>query len=96
MSYARVLIEIGAAKEVEKYIEVDLPSGEKYHQAIYYEYLPKFCSNCRVMGHSSNTCKVLKMLKAKRAAEAQNSLIVTDNGLVLQQQSLPLDSDFPM
>ena len=88
VSFARALVEIVVAKEVRKYIEVALPFGGSYQQAIYYENLPKFCSNCMVIGHSDNSCKVLENMKAKRAAETQNPLrTVTDNGLVLQQHS---------
>ncbi|GFZ21252.1 hypothetical protein Acr_29g0004140 [Actinidia rufa] len=67
-SYARTLIEIDEAKEVENSIGVALPFGEVYQQAIYYENIPKFCSHCKVMGHSVNACKVLANLKDKGAA----------------------------
>ncbi|GFZ21561.1 hypothetical protein Acr_29g0007230 [Actinidia rufa] len=78
VSYARVLIKIDVAKNVAKSIEVVLPTGQSYHRAIYYENLPKFCSNCRVMGHSVKNYKVLESIEAKKAAEGQNSLNTGD------------------
>ncbi|GFY99599.1 hypothetical protein Acr_13g0009990 [Actinidia rufa] len=47
VSYARALVEVDVANEMVKCIEVELPSGEIHLQAVYYENLPKFCSNCK-------------------------------------------------
>ena len=69
VSYARALVEIDVAKDLEKYIEVELPTGVIHKQVIYYENLPKFCSNCRVMGHSVSSCKVMEKIKEKQATE---------------------------
>ncbi|GFY83129.1 hypothetical protein Acr_02g0013690 [Actinidia rufa] len=68
-SYARALVEIDMAKEVVEYVEVELPNGKKHCQYIYYENLPKYCTNCAIMGHSVGSCKVLESIQEKKAME---------------------------
>ena len=57
-SYARVLIEIDASRELVKSVPFKLPSGKLRIQPIKYEYEPKFYAHCKVFGHSLKECKV--------------------------------------
>jgi len=56
-SYARVLIEIDASKELVKSVAFKLPSGKLRIQPVQYEYEPKFCAFCKAFGHSGKGCK---------------------------------------
>jgi len=63
-SYARVLIEIDASKDLIKSVLFKLPSGKLRTQPVIYEYEPRFCAHCKVFGHSVKGCKALEQDKA--------------------------------
>ncbi|KAL2533177.1 Uncharacterized protein Adt_06528 [Abeliophyllum distichum] len=56
LSYARVLIEVDAAKELVRTVNIGLPNGDVYDQKVIFEHEPKFCSFCRTFGHSHSSC----------------------------------------
>ena len=58
LSYARVLIEIDASRELVKSVPFKLPLGKLCIQPIKYAYEPKFCVHCKFFGHSLKGCKV--------------------------------------
>ncbi|GFY97543.1 hypothetical protein Acr_12g0000840 [Actinidia rufa] len=64
LSLAKICAKIGNAVSVDKYTVHS-------ERNIIYENLPKFCTNCKTMGHSDSTCKVLQALKPKQAIEIQ-------------------------
>lgn len=57
ISFAHVLVEIDPTKELRRSIEIQLPSGKIRQQKVWYENEPKFCSMCKVLGHSASVCK---------------------------------------
>lgn len=57
-SYARVLIEVDASKELVRSVPFKLSSGKLRVQPVQYEYEPKFCAHCKVFGHTVVGCKV--------------------------------------
>lgn len=61
--YARVLVEVDAAKELVKEVSFKLPDGLMFHQDIEYEFSPKFCSHCKMIGHSLHDCKAIPAQK---------------------------------
>ncbi|GFS44393.1 hypothetical protein Acr_00g0090060 [Actinidia rufa] len=72
-SYARALVEIDMAKEVVEYVEVELPNGKKTLSIYLYENLPKYCTNCAIMGHSVGSSKVLESIQEKKAMETKKN-----------------------
>ena len=60
MTYARCLVEIDLAKDLTHSTSLQLPGGVEYEQAIFYENLPRFCPQCRMMGHTKESCKTSK------------------------------------
>ncbi|KAL2474500.1 zinc ion binding [Abeliophyllum distichum] len=71
ISYARVLVEIDAAKDLVRTVNVGLPNGDVYDQEVIYEHEPKFCSFCRMFGHSSKSCALHSQEKPSPNAAAQ-------------------------
>ncbi|XP_057953116.1 uncharacterized protein LOC131147628 [Malania oleifera] len=60
VSFARVLMEVDVAKEIKHSIKVFLPDDEEMEQEVVYENLPRFCSHCKYVGHTSNYCGIKK------------------------------------
>lgn len=56
ISYARVLVEVDAAKELVRSVHLKLPNGKKREQEVLFEFEPKFCASCKVFGHTSSIC----------------------------------------
>jgi len=60
LSFARVMVEVDASKELVSSLEIKLPTGDIYNQLVVYEVTPKYCKNCKVFGHIDGDCsKVL-------------------------------------
>ena len=57
ISFARVLVEIDPTKELKRSVEIQLPTGKVRQQKVIYENEPKYCSLCKVLGHSVAACK---------------------------------------
>ncbi|KAI3467943.1 hypothetical protein Pfo_024606, partial [Paulownia fortunei] len=60
LSYARVLVKVDAAKELVMSIHIQLPNGRIRDQQVDYEYEPKYCAGCKVLGHHTDACNVPK------------------------------------
>jgi len=74
-SYARVLIEIDASKDLVKSVPFKLPSGKLRMQPVQFEFEPRFCTHCKVFGHSVKGCKVIEPdQEEKKTADVNSSL----------------------
>ena len=56
ISFARVLVEVDASKELVKVVEVMLPTGVVYDQLVVFEFTPKYCKKCKTFSHSDDGC----------------------------------------
>ena len=56
ISFARVLVEVDASKDIISEVEVRLPTGEVYQQSVIPELIPKFCKMCKSFGHVEGGC----------------------------------------
>ena len=71
LSYARVLIEVDLLSDLPSSVNVILPNGATLPQQIVYESLPRFCKQCKILGHLTLTCtKGLKPRSKKRPHES--------------------------
>ena len=57
LSYARVLVEVDASKDLVTSVEMRLPTGVVYSQLVVFEVIPKYCKKCRSFGHREGDCK---------------------------------------
>ncbi|KAJ6981093.1 hypothetical protein NC653_024473 [Populus alba x Populus x berolinensis] len=68
VSYARILIEVDLLSILPSSVNVILPNGIALQQHIVYESLPRFCRQCKSLGHSTLICsKGLKSINKKRS-----------------------------
>ncbi|XP_070014503.1 uncharacterized protein [Nicotiana sylvestris] len=51
ISYARVLIEMDISKELPKSIKIQDPTGKDFEQLVEYDWVPKYCKKCLMVGH---------------------------------------------
>jgi hypothetical protein len=51
-----VLVEVDLLGELLYFVDILLPNRNTLHQKVIYETLPKFCSHCHVLIHSSRVC----------------------------------------
>lgn len=57
-----MLVEVDASEELVRNVKIKLPlRGGEYTQRVEFEYEPKFCSHCRMLGLSG--CLQLKAQK---------------------------------
>jgi len=56
ISFARVLVEVDASKDIISEVEIRLPTGEVYQQSVIPELIPKFCKRCKSFGHVEGGC----------------------------------------
>jgi len=64
LSFARVMVEVDASKELVSSLEIKLPTGDIYDQLVVFEIKPKYCKKCKVFGHIEGDCsKVLEGAK---------------------------------
>nr|XP_016489638.1 PREDICTED: uncharacterized protein LOC107809505 [Nicotiana tabacum] len=52
VSYARMLIEVDVTKPLKDEITVEEPNRRTFLQPINYDWKPKFCETCQVIGHN--------------------------------------------
>ncbi|KAL0408137.1 UNVERIFIED_CONTAM: hypothetical protein Sradi_1748100 [Sesamum radiatum] len=57
ISYARILVEVDASKELVDQVEFILPDGTARKQPVRYEFMPKFCTTCNHFGHLRDSCQ---------------------------------------
>ncbi|KAL0445944.1 UNVERIFIED_CONTAM: hypothetical protein Slati_1722300 [Sesamum latifolium] len=57
ISYARILVEVDALKELVDQVEFILLNGAVRKQPIRYEFTPKFCTTCNRFGHLRDSCQ---------------------------------------
>jgi hypothetical protein len=43
-------------EDLRSFIDVVPPNGNPLYQKVTHETLPKFCKNCKVLGHSTEAC----------------------------------------
>lgn len=72
LTYARVLVEVDASKELVRTIQIKLPIGKTREQTVIYEYEPKFCSGCKVIGHSSQGCTANNQETGSKSAKLKH------------------------
>lgn len=75
ISYVRVLVELNIVKDLTTEIPIKLLGGRVRTQNVLYENLPKFCTSCRIMGHSLEGCRKNNpkvQMKGNKAKEAPN------------------------
>ena len=56
ISFARVLVEVDASKELITVVEVVLPTGVVYDQMVVFEVAPNYCKKCKAFGHGDVGC----------------------------------------
>lgn len=59
-NYARMLVEIDASKELVNFVDMRLLNGETRKQFVEYEFVPKYCTDCKQLGHSLSGCEARK------------------------------------
>ncbi|XP_061350000.1 uncharacterized protein LOC133295217 [Gastrolobium bilobum] len=57
VSFARALVEVDVAVDMEYEVRCRLPDGSTFFQSIEYESLPSFCDHCKMTGHNVAKCK---------------------------------------
>ncbi|CAI9112272.1 OLC1v1012692C1 [Oldenlandia corymbosa var. corymbosa] len=63
-SVARVCVEVDLLKDLPKQIRLGV-EGNTYFQAVTYENLPEYCTECSKIGHSVKNCKHTKEWKSE-------------------------------
>jgi len=56
LSYARVLVEVDLLADLPSLINITLPNGVSISQVMSYKSLPRFCKQCKTLGHSNYAC----------------------------------------
>ncbi|KAI8543997.1 hypothetical protein RHMOL_Rhmol08G0261100 [Rhododendron molle] len=83
LMFARVCIEVDAAKEIPKSFVVNLGYGEPYEIRVEVPWKPQACHICKIFGHTTNACGVKpqappsQVWKAKEMV-GQEVLVVKD------------------
>jgi hypothetical protein len=67
LSYARMLIDIDLLVELPSSIDITLPNGVTKSQAVINESLPRFCKQCKTLGHSTSACNKAFSHKRKKS-----------------------------
>jgi len=71
VSYARILVEIDASRELVRSVHMRFPSGKIRSQPVIYEFEPKFCPTCKVFGHSLAGCKTSSVEVGRKTTETK-------------------------
>ncbi|KAJ6907499.1 hypothetical protein NC651_018036 [Populus alba x Populus x berolinensis] len=61
VSFARVMVEVTLTNDLPCSIRLSMPDGTIINQKVIYEYKPRFCSNCRIAGHTTNVYQKLHL-----------------------------------
>lgn len=54
--YARVLVKFDLLDDLVHSVDILLPNGTALTQSVIYETLPRFCKQCKVLGHATGVC----------------------------------------
>lgn len=79
LSYAQVLVEIDASKELIRTVEMILPTGKLRVQSVVYEHKLKFCATCKMFGHMTAVCNS-KKLAGKQSQNVEANGMLTQAG----------------
>ena len=79
VTFARCLVEIDMAEELIHSVTLQMPEGGEHDQMIYYENLPRYCPQCKVMGHTKDNCK-RKLTNSNKAANTEQPGQITAEG----------------
>ncbi|XP_020245418.1 uncharacterized protein LOC109823554 [Asparagus officinalis] len=65
LSYARVLVEVKLPfkEPLPDSLKIEGPDGKSYMQQVLYEFKPKWCSTCCMVGHDTEQCRKNKTKK---------------------------------
>lgn len=77
-------VEVDIAKELVTDLPIKLPNGKLGEQVIIYENLPKFCSLCQTLGHSTEMCKKKEQVRKQQEGNqlsTQNTLKSMDGDM---------------
>ncbi|KAF5205415.1 Ribonuclease h domain [Thalictrum thalictroides] len=66
--FASVLIDMDLSKSIPDKVLVEVENGEEFLQEVVISKLPKFCSQCKMIGHATFECRHLQ----KKQVEAKN------------------------
>ncbi|XP_060216902.1 uncharacterized protein LOC132644331 [Lycium barbarum] len=91
-SCARVKVEVDLLKELPKRIQincVDAETGEvkSKWQKIQYDYLPKYCTQCKLQGHDLNGCWVLHPQHRTKKEEQRDEKKELEKGKAKEESS---------
>jgi len=82
LSYARVLVEVDLLPDLPSLINITLPNGVSISQVVSYESLPRFCKQCKTLGHSNYACT--KSSSHKRKKPPPQQLLLPPDALLPQ------------
>nr|TKR97768.1 hypothetical protein D5086_0000209680 [Populus alba] len=84
LSYARVLVEVNLLSDLPYSIDVNLSNGSLLKQQVIYETLPRFCKQCKILGHLTSTCPKSVPLTAPTKQAAHNPIPAPSASTVME------------
>ncbi|KAJ6881011.1 hypothetical protein NC652_034124 [Populus alba x Populus x berolinensis] len=84
LSYARVLVEVNLLSDLPYSIDVNLSNDSLLKQQVIYETLPRFCKQCRILGHLTSTCPKSVPLTAPTKQAAHNPIPAPSASTVME------------
>jgi len=91
LSYTRVLVEVDLLGVLHSSIDVVLPNEDPLCQKVIYETLPKFCKNCKVLGHSTGACSKDQVAPKPVEKNGTEKEAAMSKGNVFSRLSPPVD-----
>ncbi|XP_020245434.1 uncharacterized protein LOC109823568 [Asparagus officinalis] len=81
LSYARVLIEVKLPfkEPLPDFLKIEGPDGKSYMQQVLYEFKPKWCSTCNMIGHDTEQCRRNKTKKVWVPINRQSGNVTNGN-----------------
>ncbi|KAI8544134.1 hypothetical protein RHMOL_Rhmol08G0272100 [Rhododendron molle] len=74
LTFARVCIEVDAAKEIPKSFVVNLGYGEPYEIRVEVPWKPQACHICKIFGHSTSACVVKPQAPPSQVWQAKETV----------------------
>jgi len=81
LTFARVCVEVDAAKEIPKSFVVNLGYGEPYEIRVEVPWKPQACNVCKIFGHSTSSCTIKPIVSPSQVWKAKESV-----GQIVQEQ----------